>query len=222
MIQKRVHQIYGFWDNTPYQDIPCFQECVSQTIAFCKAHGLEHTIWSPTEIETLLKDHYPQYLQVYQDFTQVIMKCDFARYIILYHYGGIYIDMDIIPVKPFDFMKETEIFTTWDDDSKRLPYNAVMGSQRHNELFLDIAEHSKESFYEKSKSLPESWKGRLVFHSTGHLMLKRILTRKNIKVLSLLKLNRHKYRQDKDFDRNPEADNYYFIDYNLSSWYFKY
>ena len=43
-------------------------------------------------IKRLLKDNYPKYLKTYNAFPLMIQKIDFAKYVILYHYGGIYID----------------------------------------------------------------------------------------------------------------------------------
>ena len=104
------------------------------------------------------------------------------------------------------------IFTTWNNDTRKLPYNALMGSFKNNPLFMEIAQHSKTSFYEKSKTLPTSWKGRLVFHSTGHYMLKRVLKRHNIIPSDLLRIYKDGY--------TIEGINPFFADYNASVWYF--
>ena len=36
------------------------------------------------------------------------MKIDLARYIILYHYGGVYIDMDMEWIKDFSFLIDND------------------------------------------------------------------------------------------------------------------
>jgi mannosyltransferase OCH1-like enzyme len=56
-------------------------------------------IWNGFECRQLIKDNYPQYLNMYDNFKNPIIRCDIARLFILYHYGGIYMDMDRICVK---------------------------------------------------------------------------------------------------------------------------
>ena len=57
-----------------------------------------------------------------------------------------------------------------------------MGSKKGEKLFLEIAEESKRSFYEKVKDpIYKKWKGRFVFQTTGHRMLERVLKKNNAK-----------------------------------------
>lgn len=55
----------------------------------------EFVLWNDhCDIDTLVRDHYPQHWNLYQAFPVHIMKIDFARLCILHRHGGIYADMD--------------------------------------------------------------------------------------------------------------------------------
>jgi len=51
------------------------------------------------DLRNIVKSVVPEYLNDYDNFTSVIERVDFARYALLYKYGGIYADMDILPFK---------------------------------------------------------------------------------------------------------------------------
>lgn len=41
-----------------------------------------------------VKDNYPSYLDAYLAFPKPVERADFFRYLIVYHYGGVYADLD--------------------------------------------------------------------------------------------------------------------------------
>lgn len=61
-----------------------------------------YMFWDETKILKLLKD--PMLLDTYDNFDYMLQKVDFARYLILYYYGGITIDMDAYCIKPLSDM----------------------------------------------------------------------------------------------------------------------
>ena len=214
-IPRIIHQCFGiFQDGKSLSDIPIFEECNEKTIKFARENHYDYRLWDHQDAINLIHKYYPQYKQLWEDFTQPIMKADFIRYLILYHYGGIYIDMDIYPIQPFDeLLDNQQVFSCWSNDTKSLPYNALMMSEKHNVVFWDIAAHSKISFYDKIKiDVYQEWKGRLVFQTTGHFMINRVLKKYKIKPMDILKIN------SKD-NTIISGDNPYFEDYNASIWY---
>ena len=90
MIPKIIHQIW-------FQGESKIPEKLNKYKEECKKVNKEHQyyIWDDAMIKRLLKDNYPDYLKTYNAFPLMIQKIDFAKYVILYHYGGIYIDMDV-------------------------------------------------------------------------------------------------------------------------------
>ena len=66
------------------------------------------------------------------------MRIDFGRYLILWNYGGIYVDLDICIIKNKSIKKlfdKEYFFVKWADDKRSLPYNAVLGTQKETDLY---------------------------------------------------------------------------------------
>jgi hypothetical protein len=50
----------------------------------------------------LVENNYPSYLQLFNSFPKNVERADFFRYLVLYHYGGVYVDIDVECVVPLD------------------------------------------------------------------------------------------------------------------------
>ncbi len=46
-------------------------------------------------MDTFVKENYPELYETYKGYKYPIQRCDAFRYMVLYKYGGIYIDLDI-------------------------------------------------------------------------------------------------------------------------------
>lgn len=60
-------------------------------------HGRNWTtvLWTDETIRAFLVRRYPDFVPVYESYPYNIQRVDAARYFILYHYGGVYLDLDI-------------------------------------------------------------------------------------------------------------------------------
>ena len=61
----------------------------------------EYTLWSDDDILAFLKREYPWFVSTYLSYPYPISRPDAARYFILYHFGGVYLDIDIDCKTPF-------------------------------------------------------------------------------------------------------------------------
>jgi len=220
---KLIHQVYGlFNDGISYEDIPKYAENVQATKKFCKIHNIEYKMWGLKDCDKLIESDFPEYMDLWINFRYPIQKADFIRYCILFVYGGLYIDCDIRPVKSLDFIfDQPYYFVHWSNDHKKLPYNAVMGSHAGRPLFLYIMNECERSVKEKNKiESYNTWKGRYIFHTTGHFMLERAMKENNI--------DKSKYFHDSIYIHNPDKkgmgaignmNNAFFFDSNASIWY---
>ena len=59
-------------------------------------------LWNEKMILDLFRTHYPWFKLTYDTYKFSIQKSDAARYFIVYHYGGFYIDLDMRCVQSFD------------------------------------------------------------------------------------------------------------------------
>ncbi len=85
---KRIHQI---WTTT---DVPDKWRILQQHCQFINPE-YEYNLWTHADIEIFLKEHYPWFMDTYTNYPFPVERLDAARYFILYHFGGVYIDMDM-------------------------------------------------------------------------------------------------------------------------------
>lgn len=212
MIPKIIHQVFWPFKGKELNEINVFRECVDETKRFCNEHKYEYHMWDLKKCEELLCEDYPQYIWLWTEFRYDIQRCDFIRYLILHKFGGYYVDCDVYPIQNLESLSHyNEIFTTWNNDEKRKPYNAVMGSVKNNDLFIKISNDIENRVVEKqSMKIYDTWKGRLVFQTTGHHMLKRHVPTDSICDLMLIHNEKKKLF--------ITSNNPYFYDKNASVW----
>jgi mannosyltransferase OCH1-like enzyme len=61
-----------------------------------------YLFFDASDVEPFFTKLYPEYYSTYKRLPLFIQKMDFFRYLILYHYGGFYFDMDVSPILPLD------------------------------------------------------------------------------------------------------------------------
>jgi len=160
------------------------------------------------EAECLMKQ-YPEFYELWLNVKYDIMKVDILRFIVLYHYGGLCSDLDVIPLRP-----------TYEVEDKILVYSPklfnyeVIISKPNQEIFLDFLRYVKEQIELKDK-LPiyDTWKARYVFQTTGPRSFKRFLNMNKDKFKVVNKINRLNYRGDEDGWREND-----FVTLQTSSW----
>ena len=98
--------------------------------------SFEVKVWDEKSIESvLIKFNDTDTTHMYTNYKYMIQKIDLAKYIILYIYGGIYIDMDIKCIKPIedDFIKDHDIILS------EMTYNIF-----HSLLFIPVGHNCFE------------------------------------------------------------------------------
>lgn len=63
----------------------------------------QHIMWDDITIINLLRKN-KIWIDTYYEFKYLHQKVDYAKYVILYEYGGVYLDVDISILKPFDHL----------------------------------------------------------------------------------------------------------------------
>lgn len=56
-------------------------------------------LYDDQDLRNIVKGAFPEYLDFYDKMTSNIERVDFSRYVMMYVYGGIYTDLDTIPIK---------------------------------------------------------------------------------------------------------------------------
>jgi len=218
-----IHQIFiPFSDGKTLADFPIYQEQVQKTMAYCVKNTISYKLWSLRDCEELVQG-YPEYSELYHNlFRYDIQRVDFMKYLILYDRGGVYLDCDVCPIDGVDISHLYEMpsfVSRWTDSP--LPYNACCGFHQHNPLLLHILAEIDRSTKEKN-AMPiyERWKGRYVFHTTGHHMLKRALKHHSCEILDILRIviGKHGYSRKKKGQMIVSAESPLFEDVNANGW----
>jgi mannosyltransferase OCH1-like enzyme len=101
----------------------------------CKEHNsdkeYEYKFYSDEDIDEFLEEFYPEWFKTYNKLPVKIQKIDFFRYIIIYHFGGFYLDLDITVFKNFnDLLHHDCIFPI----DKRIKCKYKYRNNRFNDL----------------------------------------------------------------------------------------
>lgn len=150
-----------------------------------------YKFYTDRDIFKFIHTNYPQYLDLYE-FLTGIEKIDFFRYLIIYHQGGIYIDMDCECLRPLDDLfktyGQTKLITGYEynseDNQQYLQW--FIASPSKNSVLLDLVnEIQYRSYFKWFKSLVLS-ENDLVYWLTGPQLYTEVLKNNsdNITVLS--------------------------------------
>lgn len=70
--------------------------------------GYEYKFWTDEDNDELVRISYPEFYDFYKELLP-IQKADFVRHLYIYHYGGIYLDLDVKMNKPLP-LEGAEVF----------------------------------------------------------------------------------------------------------------
>ncbi len=69
-----------------------------------------YCLWTDYDIREFIRIEYPWFLPIYDHYPEHIMRVDAVRYFIMFHYGGVYVDLDFQCLKPIDqLLAEKEV-----------------------------------------------------------------------------------------------------------------
>jgi len=100
-IEKIIHQIWiQGKDQIPEKFLP-------NTEGIVKLHpNWKYILWCEIKIIRLLRQN-KVWLDTYYKFNYLHQKIDYAKYVILYKFGGVYVDMDAVVLKSFDSLLDS-------------------------------------------------------------------------------------------------------------------
>ena len=75
-----------------------FESSSSAWQAYAKRQQCQYKLWTADDVDTLIQLEAPErVLNLYKDVRFPVQRADIARFFILYHYGGLYADLDVFP-----------------------------------------------------------------------------------------------------------------------------
>ncbi|HEY8954760.1 glycosyltransferase [Chitinophaga sp.] len=98
MVEKIIHQIVG------PKTTELIDHCLNSWLPL-KEHGFEIKVWSFEDINNFVETIYPFALSTLLNARNLAESADIARYLIVHHHGGYYMDWDIELIDPEGFLK---------------------------------------------------------------------------------------------------------------------
>ena len=97
-IPRHIHQIWIGSNPRPVEWMQNVQK-------FCRDYDYKYTLWTEESIQSLTFDEFPGLKDIYTATERLSGKCNILRLLILYCYGGIYIDADCVFLHPENFVE---------------------------------------------------------------------------------------------------------------------
>jgi mannosyltransferase OCH1-like enzyme len=95
LIPRIIHQTWK--DDAPPARLASFQA------AWRRLHpDWTYRFWTDATTRAFVAEHYPDFLPTYDGYRAPIMRVDAARYLWMSHFGGVYADLDVEPVRAVD------------------------------------------------------------------------------------------------------------------------
>jgi len=148
------------------------------------AGAYEHKLWTDKDILMFIAESYPAFLSTFESYQYNIERVDAARYFILLHFGGVYLDLDVGARRSLDNLRRFDGLNTPRRTNLILPLTKplgvsndfIMASKQHPFMRFVTQRLTAKSHY-RPASLLTPW--RLPFFSvlwsTGPLFLSEAL-----------------------------------------------
>ena len=222
-----VHQMHGLFGDDKTMS-PLFKSSMERWQLVAKKMRATYHLWSAAEVESLVKQRYPQFWDMYCNVRYPIMRCDIGRLCIIHAYGGLYSDLDVLPNR--------EIYTqvplavsrvSLDTGASRketgfLEMEVLVGAAG-NSVFLDWLEYIKKEIASKPYHSPGSFwyvaKMRYVYQTTGPLSMQRFL-RLSAKTQGMTFISSSWFKQAKNI-RLKESGAFEVLSFESNSYFTK-
>lgn len=180
-----LHQIWLDKNNKGKVDIPDkYKELGYSEILKTLNPTFKYELWNQEKIENLLKNN--KNLSRWKDFyynglTEHMERCDFSRYLIMYTFGGIYLDLDFKCFKSLlPLLNDREIGIVFEPDrtwnNRKVVVNGFMLSRPNHHLWYALMNYIMEK-YNSYPGLPLSEK---VLYNTGPYALSNFIYQINL------------------------------------------
>jgi mannosyltransferase OCH1-like enzyme len=150
----------------------------------------KYKLWDEIQILTLLQTLDKEYIEKYYKFIYLHQKVDYAKFIILKIYGGIYIDIDCNIIKNldklFERVKDYDFICSYlSQNNKVINYvscgymdkcinNGIIISKKNTDIcnyIINKLEHECESILDKKESCINNTTGPKIFNKIIHSYL---------------------------------------------------
>ena len=162
-----IHQVFFEVGNKKLEDYPLFVENRDKWKVWCERNNYEYMFHTLEDLEPIMKQEDKDLFKRVDDENRFqFIKIDYGRMVILSHYGGVYLDMDVAPLldKPLDdlIMKYEPLVVVNKSEryNGKLCFNCwFMACEKGG--FSDLLEYFRGQYEEKAKNpIYDKWKIR--------------------------------------------------------------
>lgn len=134
----------------------------------------QYVLMDDNDNRNMVKTHFPDFLPYFDAFPHNIMRADASRYVFLYLYGGLYLDLDFSLQRDLSplFHSGSDVFLVCSGNIPSYYTNSFMASKPRAKFWLDVIEEMKKP--------PKWWyigKHIEVMAVSGPVMLSRVANR---------------------------------------------
>lgn len=229
LVPKIIHQTWKTKDLPEHLKI--MQESVIKNNT-----DFKYMFWTDEDIRNFIHKNYPTYCKFFNSCEYVIQQIDFFRLLALYHYGGIYIDIDTLCFQNLSCVtkhpitliktKKNPIFYNYDF----VLNNAFIAAERKNLFIYDCIKNACNFTQNKIKTIKGiHLEHRKIYYSAGPLMVTD--TYKNYKYKNTINLLGDNFYHGYIKDNNKSttavikesidyfSNNYAMVHVHESSWW---
>jgi hypothetical protein len=145
----------------------------SNAVESCKNlhKDFKYILWTDDTMLQFVKEKYHNFYNVYISYKYDIQRCDAFRYLVLYEYGGIYLDLDIICKKKLTDLLKYDLVIAKSSNINTSYTNSFMMTKPKNNFIKYCIEQLPKTINS------HSYFGRHlhVMNSTGPLFLSNII-----------------------------------------------
>ncbi|KAL6706800.1 hypothetical protein ACN47E_005136 [Coniothyrium glycines] len=168
-IPRTIHFIWFKNLYTAHEDVTQMPSVGSRAPELCRQFNPDYEIrmWNATSARAFLETEYAWFLPTYDGYRYPIQRIDALKYFALYHFGGVYMDLDISCRRPLDPLLE---FPAWYPEASPLGVN--------NDLMATAAQHpTMKRMIERLAAYNQNWlfPYLTIFWSTGPHFTSEIL-----------------------------------------------
>lgn len=125
-------------------------------------------LWTDEENSAFVREHFPDFVDTFEGFPYGIQRADAIRYMLLYVYGGLYMDCDFEVLGDLSslFVDKANIYLIHSSNKPNLITNGFMASVPGCDLWLRMLETMKQDpgFYRMERHMH-------VMYTTGPMAL---------------------------------------------------
>lgn len=187
IISPRLEKYHPLW-------IPCYE-------SWHKQYNTVITWNDNSDLRKLVKDHLPEFLELYDRFPCHMMQIDFSKFAILYHVGGVYVDLDVFCYKNFHAELKDDLYFLEAGYGDYPIENAILCSSKKNKHIYNIMLEIQKRFKYKELKFPLTHDdNEYILNTTGpHMLSEYYIQNSKISKLSCLEYNNHGLSYNKKF-----------------------